>query len=47
MADRLLNLIEPDHLGRSARLLGLIAGGLLGAIVATATLVVLLGAQIG
>jgi hypothetical protein len=47
MADRLLNLIEPDHLGHSARLLGWICGGLLGAIVATATLVLVFGTRIG
>lgn len=47
MAGRLLNLIEPDHLGHSVRLLGWIAGGLVGAIVAMAMLVVLFGARIG
>jgi hypothetical protein len=43
MTDRLLHLIEPDDLGSGARLLGWLAGGLIGAIVATATLVLLLG----
>jgi hypothetical protein len=46
MTDRLLQLIEPDDLDSAARLQGWIAGGLLGAIVATATLVLLLGADI-
>ena len=46
MTDRLLHLIEPDDLDSTARLLGWIAGGLVGAIVATATLVLLLGADI-
>ena len=46
MTDRLLQLIEPDDLDSATRLLGWIAGGLVGAIVATATLVLLLGADI-
>lgn len=46
MTDRLLHLIEPDDLGSAARLLAWLAGGLIGAIAATATLVLLLGAHI-
>jgi hypothetical protein len=46
MTDRLLHLIEPDDLGSGARLLGWVAGGLVGALVATATLVLLLGAHL-
>jgi hypothetical protein len=46
MTDRLLHLIEPDDLGRGERLLAWLAGGLIGAIVATATLVLLLGTHI-
>jgi hypothetical protein len=46
MADRLLNLIEPDDLGSAARLVAWLAGGLVGAIIATATLVLLLGAHV-
>ncbi len=41
MTDRLLNLIEPQGLDRTARLLGWIAGGLLGGIVAAAALMLL------
>jgi hypothetical protein len=41
-ADRLLNLIEPQGLDRHARLFGWIAGGLAGAIVASAALLLLL-----
>jgi hypothetical protein len=41
-ADRLLDLIEPQGLDPHARLFGWIAGGLAGAIVATAALVLLL-----
>jgi hypothetical protein len=46
MTDRLLHLIEPEDLGRVERLLAWIAGGLIGAIVATAALVLLLGPHI-
>jgi hypothetical protein len=46
MADRLLNLIEPDDLGSGARLFGWLVGGLVGAIVATAALLLLLGAHL-
>jgi hypothetical protein len=46
MTDRLLHLIEPDGLDSAGRLLAWIAGGLVGAIVATTTLVLLLGAHI-
>lgn len=43
MTDRLLHLIEPDDLGRAERLVAWLAGGLIGAVVATAALVLLLG----
>jgi hypothetical protein len=46
MADRLLHLIEPDGLDSTGRLVGWIAGVLVGAIVATAMLALLLGANI-
>jgi hypothetical protein len=46
MTDRLLHLIEPDGVDSAGRLVAWIAGGLVGAIVATATLVLLLGAHI-
>jgi len=39
MTDRLLNLIEPQGLDRTARLVGWIAGGFVGSLVAAATLV--------
>jgi len=42
MTDRLLNLIEPQGLGRATRLLGWLAGGLLGLIAAASALVLLL-----
>jgi hypothetical protein len=42
MTDRLLNLIEPQGLDRTARLVGWIAGGLVGSLVATAALVLLI-----
>jgi hypothetical protein len=48
MTDRLLNLIEPQGLDRTARLVGWIAGGLMGSILAAAALVLLLtNARIG
>ena len=46
MTDRLLHLIEQDGLDSAGRLLAWIAGGLVGAIVATTMLVLLLGAHI-
>ena len=46
MTDRLLQLIEPDGVDSAGRLVAWIAGGLVGAIVATATLALLLGAHI-
>jgi hypothetical protein len=46
MADRLLNLIEPDDLGSGARLLAWLVGGSIGAILAAATLLLLLGAHL-
>jgi hypothetical protein len=46
MADRLLHLIEPDGLDSAGRLVAWIAGGLIGALVAAAALVLLLGAHI-
>jgi hypothetical protein len=47
MTERLLNLIEPRGVGRHALLGGWIAGGIVGAIIAIAALLVLLGAHIG
>jgi hypothetical protein len=48
MTDRLLNLIEPQGLDRTARLIGWIAGGLVGSSIAAAALVFLLShAHIG
>jgi hypothetical protein len=48
MTDRLLNLIEPQGLDRTARLVGWIAGALVGSFVAAATLVLVASqAQIG
>jgi hypothetical protein len=41
MTDRLLDLIEPQGLDRTARLVGWIAGGLVGSIVAAAALMLL------
>ena len=46
MTDRLLHLIEPDDLGGGARLLWPGWPGVVGALVATATLVLLLGAHL-
>jgi hypothetical protein len=46
MADRLINLIEPDDLGSTARLVAWLVGGSVGAIVAAATLVLLLGTHV-
>jgi hypothetical protein len=46
MTERLLHLIEPDGLDSAGRLLAWIAGGLVGAIVAAATLVLVLGAHL-
>ena len=43
MTDRLLHLIEPDDLGRAERLVAWLAGGLIGAVLATAALVLFLG----
>jgi hypothetical protein len=42
MTDRLLNLIEPQGLDRTARLVGWIAGGLVGSILAAAALLLLI-----
>jgi hypothetical protein len=47
MTERLLDLIEPRGVDRSALLGGWIAGGLVGTIVAVAALLVLTGAHIG
>jgi hypothetical protein len=46
MTERLLNLIEPRGVDRHALLIGWVAGGLVGSIVAAAALLVLTGAQI-
>ena len=45
MTDFLLDLIEPDALSRTGRLVAWVAGGLIGVVVAIAALV-LLGAEI-
>ena len=42
MTDRLLNLLDPEDLDRSARTLGWIAGEVVGVIVAASALVLLL-----
>ncbi len=42
MTDRLLDVLDPEDLPRSARALGWIAGELVGVIVAVAALVLLL-----
>ncbi len=47
MADRLLSLLEPDHLSRSARVVAWMVGGLIGSIAAAVGLIVLLGEHIG
>ena len=47
MTERLLNLLEPRRVDRHALLAGWIAGGVVGAIVATIALLVLTGAPIG
>jgi hypothetical protein len=47
MADRLLSLLEPDHLGQPARVIAWAIGGLVGSVAAAAGLVVLLGQHIG
>jgi hypothetical protein len=47
MTERLLNLFEPRGVRRSAEIAGWVAGGLAGAIVAIAALLVLLSAHIG
>jgi hypothetical protein len=44
MTNFLLHLIEPDALGRTGRLVAWVAGGLIGATVATVALLLLLGA---
>jgi hypothetical protein len=41
VTDFLLHLIEPDALGRTARLVAWIAGGLIGVIAATVALLLL------
>lgn len=46
MADRLLHLLEPEDLSSAGRLVGWLAGGLIGALIAAAALVLLLGAHI-
>jgi hypothetical protein len=47
MTERLLSLVEPRGVGRSAEIVGWVAGGLVGSIVAIAALLVLLSAHIG
>jgi hypothetical protein len=47
MTVRLLSLLEPRGVGRSAEIAGWVAGGLVGSIVAVAALLALLGAHIG
>jgi hypothetical protein len=42
MNDRLIDLLEPQGLERHTRVLGWIAGGLAGSLVATAALLLLL-----
>jgi hypothetical protein len=47
MTERLLSLFEPRRVGRSAEIAGWVAGGLVGAIIAIAALLALLGTHIG
>jgi len=47
MTERLLNLFEPRGVRRSTEIVGWVAGGLAGSIVAIAALLVLLSAHIG
>jgi hypothetical protein len=46
MADRLLHLIESDDLSSGGRLVAWLAGGLIGALIAAGTLLLLTGAHV-
>jgi len=47
MTERLLNLLEPRGVGRPAEVAGWFAASVVGAIIAIAALLVLMGASIG